>query len=294
MSLTYSKPRTFKSKQLPDSDSSDEETSAFSDSRSHSDREIARESSPARIIRLKSALQMPRRTKGTTCPPELRLCAAVIMVFKMAYGLDGRTRTVKKSKDPSVGMVECQAWISELQRRSALFEENHVLQPRCACRLLFASNTADSVLHPGTLKVTAKSMHFFRKRRQRCWITVLGKGPLLMISQRSTLPSRISFLCREAILGPFASRPPNRTSQTGHLFRPKRRQLLWTPWSELMPNRNIRHEFAPKQQAKEAENPCQRPRRIPPRIIPFGRRTTGHICPTTWRASRMLPQASWE
>lgn len=115
MSLTISRPRKFKSRSKLDIDSSDGESSApgLTDFE-----HLAGESlTPAQLLRKRTILAMPRRWKGTMCPPELRLLVAVIMVFKMAHGLDGRERSAKIGTDPSVGMANKVAWIGELASR---------------------------------------------------------------------------------------------------------------------------------------------------------------------------------
>lgn len=48
--------------------------------------------------------------------PELSIAAAWVIVMKLSYGLDGRSRLPLVSTDPLIGLPKGEAWISELQK----------------------------------------------------------------------------------------------------------------------------------------------------------------------------------
>ena len=61
---------------------------------------------------------MPKRRLAELCPVELRLAAALIVMLKLAYGLDDDApRVPTDMEDPAVQLPRADAWLRELRSK---------------------------------------------------------------------------------------------------------------------------------------------------------------------------------
>ncbi|KLT38666.1 hypothetical protein CC85DRAFT_331401 [Cutaneotrichosporon oleaginosum] len=76
----------------------------------------ARAYAPREVVRRTGAYAAAMPRAWDAVMPELTVAAAWVVVMKMAYGLDGRTR-LRLRADAALGMPKMEEWVGELERR---------------------------------------------------------------------------------------------------------------------------------------------------------------------------------
>jgi RNA polymerase I-specific transcription initiation factor RRN7 len=65
----------------------------------------------------------PEYHKYDNAPVEVSLAAAVIVVLKLIYGLDGKKRVPRAGDDPACAMPDFQKWIEAVKRKESEEED---------------------------------------------------------------------------------------------------------------------------------------------------------------------------
>lgn len=113
MSLTVSRPRQY-------ADGKDRSADA---STRHAQDEARRDDDDALTQQdpedepVKKNWRGPKRRSGMSMPVELRLVGAIVIAFKLIYGLDGTPRSPTSRQDPAIGLPLCQEWLREVKAK---------------------------------------------------------------------------------------------------------------------------------------------------------------------------------